>query len=154
MPKEAPPPVLLAILVCDTVIEDRRTNKKSLIGLFDRITAAGLPVEHPSLHLFVSLTNGHGVAEGMVRVVHSETEEVLTELSGPIEFPDPMTVVEMDFGLHELVFPREGEYRFQLFCNGVLLGERRFVVVVDPDAFRNEFLEEESDEEPDDELEA
>ena len=88
--------------------------------------------EHPSLHLFASLTNGHGVAEGAVRVVKSDTDEVLTELGGPLEFPDPMAVVELDFALHDLVFPAEGEYRFQLLCNGELLGERRFVVVVDP----------------------
>ncbi len=130
-----PPPVLLAILVCDTVIEDRDTNKKSLIGLFDRITAEGVPVQHPSLNLFISLTNGHGVAEGALRVIKSDTDEALTELSGPIEFPDPMTVVEMVFVLRDLVFPEEGEYRFQFFCNDVLLGERRFVVEVDEGEF-------------------
>ena len=134
MRSTAPPPVLLAILVCDTVIDDRRTNKKSLIGLFNQITASEVPVQHPVLHLFVSLTNGHGVAEGEVRVVKSDTEEAVTEMSGPIEFPDPMAVVELDFAIHDAVFPEEGEYRFQLSCNGSPIGERRFVVVVDPDA--------------------
>ena len=138
MSPDAPPPVLLAILICDTIIDDRRTNKKSLIGLFNQITAVEVPVQHPSLHLFVSLTNGHNVAEGIVRVVESDSDEVLSEMSGEIEFPDPMAVVELDFAIHDIVFPDEGEYRFQIICNDVLLGERRFVVVVNPDMIEDD----------------
>ncbi len=145
MSLDTPPPVLLAILVCDTVIDDRRTNKKSLIGLFDRITAAALPVQHPALHLFVSLTNGRGMCDGHVRVVKSDTDEVVTEMNGPIEFPDPMAVVELDFAIHDLVFPEEGEDRFQFLGNGSLLGERRFVVVVDPDMLEEGYEEDEEE---------
>lgn len=131
MPPQAPPPVLLAILTCDTVIDDRITNKKSLIGLFNQIAARDLPVQHGELHLFVSLTDGRGTAGGEVRVVKSDTNETLAEMSGLIEFPDPMAVLELDFAIHDVVFPEEGEYRFQFYCNGVLLGERKFVVIVD-----------------------
>lgn len=132
-PMATPPPVLLAILICDTIIDDKITNKKSLIGLFNQVAAREVPVRHAGLHLFVSLTDGRGMAEGEIRVVRSDTEAVVANLSGPIEFPNPMAVVELDFGIHDLLFPVAGEYRFQFYCNGELLGERKFAVVVSPE---------------------
>ena len=129
MSPDAPPPVLLAILICDTVIDDKVTSKKSLIGIFNQVSAHEFPVRVQTLHLFVSLTDGRGEVQGQVRVVRSDTDEALADMGGPIEFPHPRAVVEIDFGLHNLLFPEPGEYGFQFLCNGELLAERKFNVV-------------------------
>ena len=47
-------PHLNAMLICDTVITEVGTNKKSLIGLFENISASSFPA-YPSLSVFVNL---------------------------------------------------------------------------------------------------
>jgi len=53
-------PMGLALVVCDTIIEDKLTGKKTLVGLFDRLQTSRLPCVHPAMTVFVSLTGGRG----------------------------------------------------------------------------------------------
>ena len=67
-------PMGLALLVCDNIIQDKQTNKRSLIGLFDRLYTKNLPCVHPSLSIFVSLTSGKGNYACEVVCRHQETD--------------------------------------------------------------------------------
>jgi len=122
-------PVLLAILVCDTIIRDEATKKLSLIGLFNRISAAKFPCRHPEMHVFVSLTDGHGTCPAELRLIHRATEQALASLQGMMTFPDPRSVVEMSFPFRGAQFPEPGEYSFDFYTSGELLGSRPFQVV-------------------------
>ena len=131
MPDAAPE--VLAMIICDTVIEDVESGKKSLIGLFDHVNTSRLPSIVNELNVFVSLTDGRGNPDAEIRCIHSATEEELFRTEGNIEFPDPLTVVDLHFRFQGCEFPDEGEYRFQLFCEGQLLRERKFYVSVEPE---------------------
>ena len=48
-----PTPSGLAIVVCDQIIEDKATSKKSLIGIFNNIASQTFPCRHPALSVFV-----------------------------------------------------------------------------------------------------
>ena len=122
-------PELLAILVCDDVIRDVRTHKFSLIGLFNRISARRFPSRHARLHVFVSLTNGHGTCEAELRCVLRDEDQPVGGMKGKIEFPGPLAVVDMNFDIANLTFPKPGRYSFDFYCSGVLLGSRPFDVV-------------------------
>jgi len=52
------------LVISDDVIMDAETKKQSIIGMFDRITAAGLPVLFPKMCVFFRLrgTAGHHTA--------------------------------------------------------------------------------------------
>jgi len=39
----------LAIIICNEVIEDKRTNNKTLVGLFSRIGTKAVPCVHPRM---------------------------------------------------------------------------------------------------------
>jgi len=121
-------PVLLSILVCDLVLRDEATKKLSLIGLFNRISAAEFPCRHPQIHVFISLTDGHGTSPAELRLVHRRTEETLAALQGQVHFPSPNAVVEMNFDVHGTMFPEPGQYSFDFFCSGELIGSRPFEV--------------------------
>ena len=131
MEQQQPPPTLLALLVCDQVIQDAMTKKHSLIGLFSRISAKGFPCTHPQLHVFVSLTDGHGRAQGQLRLVRKDAEPAapVLQLAGAIEFPNPLAVIELVFNIGNLTLPAPGRYSFDFYCNDVLLGSRPFEVV-------------------------
>ncbi len=125
---DEPPPEVLAMVICDMVIEDAESGKKSLIGLFDHVQTEELPSLLNELNVFVSLTDGRGQPSALLRCIRSEDDQVLFSARGQIEFPDPLAVVDLHFRICGCEFPTEGEYRFQFFCNGRLLRERKFYV--------------------------
>ena len=80
------------------------------------------------LAVFFELTNGRGNYELEIKCVFAKTDEAVFGASGPVDFPDPRSVARMNFNFGNTLFAREGEYRFQVWCEGELLTERRFVV--------------------------
>ena len=122
------PPEVLAMVLCDLVITDAETNKKSLIGLFDRVETAVLPCVVHELHLYLALTDGHGPTRATVACVAADDGEELFRGRAEIAFDDPLQVVELHFVFPAARFPREGQYRFQFLADGQLLRERKFFV--------------------------
>ncbi len=122
-------PVGLAIVVCDQIIEDKLTHKKSLIGTFNQIAAGSFPCRHPRMAVFVSLTEGRGTCAARLRIAHDDTAAVVAELNGQIQFPDIHTVVELNFDLVGLAFPQPGLYSIEFYCDDALVLERRFHVI-------------------------
>ena len=126
--KKLPPPVLLSAIVCDQVIIDARTNKASVIGVFENISAPKYPARHPRLAFFFELTNGRGKTELTIRLVDVQQEDkTLWECTVEQELKDVRQVVNSTFDISGIQFPHPGEYRFQIYAGKDLLGERRIV---------------------------
>ena len=128
MDTEKSSPTGLAIVVCDQIIEDKFTNKKSLIGIFNNIGSSNFPCRHPQIMVFVSLTEGRGDYQGRVRIVNESTSEAVADASVPIQFPDMNSILELNFNLVGIVFPTPGLYSIEFYCNDALVLERRFHV--------------------------
>lgn len=127
-PAKLPPPVLLSVIICDLVIIDRITEKPSIIGAFETISAPKYPARHPKLTFFCQLTNGHGKVEVTVKLVHVQDEDkTLFEGTVEQEFKDVRQVANLTFDIGGIVFPEPGEYRFQIYAGTEFLGERRIV---------------------------
>ena len=117
-----PLPVIKAFLVCDKVIQDAQTGKKSLIGVFHEIKASRFPNVHPELWIYANLTDAHGhyvfeirfvnVTDGGRVVGHSQPS--------PITIPGPLQTTELSAMLPGIGLPSEGTYEFQLIANGEL----------------------------------
>jgi hypothetical protein len=122
------PPEVLAMVLCDLIITDVETNKKSLIGLFDRVETTALPCVVHELHAYLCLTDGHGVLPVAIACVTVDGAEELFRGRTVVEFDDPLQVVELQFVFPNAQFPRAGEYRFQFLADGHLLRERKFFV--------------------------
>ncbi len=121
------PPILLSAIICDRVIFDKITGMPSLINIIQTINAPVYPIRNV-LVFFCELTNGHGKTNAMIRLVSTQNEErALFEQSGEVEFTFEQQTVTLAVSLHGVVFPEPGEYRFQLFTEGNLLGERRVI---------------------------
>lgn len=122
------PPEVLAMILCDLVITDVETNKKSLIGLFDRVETTALPCVVHELHLYLSLTDGHGDLAVTIACAPADGGEELFRGQAEVVFSSPLQVVELQFVFPHAQFPRPGEYRFQFLADGQLLRERKFFV--------------------------
>ncbi len=121
-------PQVLAMIICDMVIDDRNSGKKSLIGLFDAIATTALPCTINELHVYVALTDGYGTLNAKVRCVKAATDDELFGVTEEVKFPDPLAVVERNLSFCGFEFPDAGEYRFQLYADKTLLCERKFHV--------------------------
>jgi hypothetical protein len=128
-PAQKPTPSVLSINVCDSIIRDEFTKKVSLIGLFSTIRADSFPCTHPSLHVYVALTNGHGKYQTDIRFLNISDDKPIAGMRGPLQFQNPLQVVELNVCWQQLRFEKPGEYVVQVLCDGAPIGERKFIVV-------------------------
>ncbi len=121
-------PILLSAITCDRVIFDRITGMPSIINIIQVVNASKFPIRNSQLVFFSELTNGHGETDIQINLINVEEEDrVLFSQSKKVVFKDVRHVLTLALNMHGIVFPEPGEYRFQLFTNGKLLGERRIV---------------------------
>ena len=127
-PHASETPMGLALVVCDTIIEDKFTGKKSLIGLFDRIHAGSFPCLHSALSVFVALTNVKGEMPCEIVCRHVESDSVIWDAKGRINCPDPSRVVELVFHFKGVRFPQPGTYWLHFLADESLIMMRPLFV--------------------------
>jgi hypothetical protein len=119
-------PILLSAITCGKVLFDKVTGMPSIIDIVQTINAQKYPARHPQIVFFCELTNGHGTTKVKIRLIDTQEEDkYIFEKEGTVQFRDVKQIVTLAMDLHGVLFPRPGEYRFQLFAGGYLLGERR-----------------------------
>ena len=123
-------PMGLALIVCDMIIQDKQTNKRTLVGLFDRLYTSKLPCVHPSLSIFVSMTSGHGKCNCEIVCRHQNSEDIAFCVKGDVAFQNPLQVVELVFNVQGVTFREEGEYWLEFKVDGVPVMMRRVFIVM------------------------
>lgn len=125
-----PPPIPLSLLIADNHLFDARTGQHSLIGIISNIQASRFPALVARLVVFFEITSARGNVPIDVRIVDvDEKRQPIVSLSGAIDSPDPLGVHQMAVGFNNLAFPEAGDYRVQLLSGGLILLERRLVLV-------------------------
>ena len=91
-------PICQALVVCDQIITDAATGKKTLVGIFNNLGASQFPCVHPRFCVYVALTNGHGEYTVELRLVHEGgTLEPIAKAQGKIKFGAPTEMLELNF---------------------------------------------------------
>ncbi len=72
-----------AFLVCDCIIEDSLTKKKSLIGIFTHLQALSFPFQHPQLGLYFCMTDAEGTYHFEIDLVYVNTDQLVCRASLP-----------------------------------------------------------------------
>lgn len=108
----------LGIILCDQVIEDRRTRKKSYIGVFNDILVGKFPARHPCFFLAVSVTGCLGQKEMEIRITREADygEEEVMRLKGNVESANPLNVIEMVFEMRDFPIQKAGRYGIEIFA--------------------------------------
>lgn len=119
--------VPLALIVCDTVITDAATGKKTLVGIFNAIGAQKFPHVVPQLSIFASLTNLEGETEIKIRMIAGNSATVL-ELPAKVPFRNLLDAPEIVFNLQNLRFPAPGTFELQLLARDEVIASRLLVV--------------------------
>ena len=125
MDPKPPQPVIKAFLICDQIIQDAQTGKKSLIGVFHELRAERFPAVHPLLWIYANLTDAHGRYAFQIRLVDVEHGEVLGRGEPPaLDIPGPLQTTELSAQLRNVALPRPGTYEFQLISNEQMLATK------------------------------
>jgi hypothetical protein len=123
-------PQVKAFLICDYVIHETGTNKKSLIGIFGQVTSPRFPFRHPRISVYANITDAHGTYDLTLRLVRLRDGKVLFEAKGlRVTVGDPLQVSELGMNLDGVVFDEAGKYEFALYANDQFLQSKPFQVV-------------------------
>ena len=121
-------PKLVAFILCDEIHRDPATHKSYLLGTFNQVMVREFPGKHEHMHVYLSLVNGHGKARVLLLLTCDNGAREVFRAQGEIEFANPLAVVEMDIEIRGLLLPKEGEYQFDLTCDGEIVAIRPFRV--------------------------
>jgi hypothetical protein len=123
-------PILKAMLVCDQTLVEEGTNKRSLIGIFDRITANAVPTVHPSMSVYVQFREIEGTFRFTLELYDISADKVLHKASiNDFKVQDRSRDCELVFNLLSVRFEHAGEYEFRIFIDDMIFGQKSFKVV-------------------------
>jgi len=130
MTLKLPTPKANAMLICDYVITEQGTRKKSLIGIFENISAARFPCTHPSLSVYIKLTDANGIYRFHLELVDLKNDKVIGrgDLAREVTIDNPLSVHELVFNLSNLRFQAAGDYEFRIYSNDRIFGQKAFTV--------------------------
>jgi hypothetical protein len=117
---EAPIPSVVAMLVCDQVISEQGTGKKSLIGIFENISAPAFPTQ-TRLAIYAKLVDASGYYHILIRLVNLKDESKVAEIKAELKIIDPTACAELALNIAGIILPAAGKYEFQLYANDAFL---------------------------------
>ena len=117
---EPPIPSVLAMLLCDQIIIDAQTQKKSLIGIFDKFNAVVFPAA-ANIAVYAKLADAEGQYKFKIRVVRLSDESLIGDVSADGTVQTRLEPADMAVYLMGFTVPDPGKYEFQLFANDVYL---------------------------------
>jgi hypothetical protein len=126
--KQTPPAECLAIIICESVVEDHRSHNKCILNTYNRIASPRFPARQDRLTVFISLTSGRGKQPFVVEFLAPDGNP-MAKGNGEVEFPDPRAVVDVVLDLRGFPIPQPGSYGVRVTVNGAIVGQRRFAAV-------------------------
>ena len=97
-----------AILVCDQIIHEFGTNKKSLIGIFEEIHLQKFPAHYPRIAVYVNLTDANGMYVLGMRLIDETGKEIGKNfLTFSLEMLKILPCAFLFIGLFEVWIKRE-----------------------------------------------
>ena len=123
-------PTLVSLLVCDQVIDDKLSSKKSAIGLFNTVLVPAVPTRIHRLTVMATLTEISGRTPLKLRLMRDEDNSILMQTNGHVDAPNPLAMVDLVFAMQGVPIAKAGQYAFELLSQGDLLGRRRFQVLI------------------------
>ena len=121
-------PIGVSLVICEQVMTECVNSKRTLIGVFNSLTAGAFPCTVGAFCVFAQLTNGRGSIKTTIRCVCTETGESLQSQDHAAVFSNPNAVVELVFVFRQPSFPVSGLYAIELYCEDELVSETRFLL--------------------------
>ncbi len=115
-------------MICNDVIEDKRTSNKSLIGIFNAVSVSQVPATHHRLNVLASITNAASEIP-IELVMRSPSGRDVMRVQGAVPGTDPLAVIDVIFELAGVPLDELGTYNVDIMSGASYLGGRRFQVI-------------------------
>jgi len=123
-------PSVQAFLVCDSVIVDSQTGKKSLIGTFTHLWAPRFPCQHHQMGVYFCLTDAEGDYEFELQLVYLDQDKIVGKATlSPFTIQNRLEIHDFGVNIPSMVFPGPGRYEFRLNANGYFITHKDFDVI-------------------------
>jgi hypothetical protein len=129
---EVPPiPTVLAFLLCDQIVTEAGTNKKSLIGMFDRMQVSKMPAINPqAIWLYAKLADAEGDYIFRMEILKLDSgRPVLRIDTKTIQIKDRLATTDLVIMVPPMPIEEFGVYEIQLLANNIWIGRTTISVV-------------------------
>src|SRR5690242_19399403 len=97
---EAPIPSVIAMLVCDQIIVEQGSGKKSLIGIFENIMTVAFPSVLARVSIYARLMDAVGHYDFQLKLVHLKNEEnELAKVEISADVKDRLSATELGINM-------------------------------------------------------
>ncbi len=132
MPQKAPPPRVQSFVVCETIYEDKSTQKCILVAPFGGLTLSLFPSAF-RLSIYADLCSGHGAYELALELRNHDFEAVWGwRWPEPILYNNPLEPHHVILRNAVLEIPQPGRYDLVLLANGEEIAHHTLEVVHRP----------------------
>jgi len=121
-------PVCVSTLICNEVIEDKRSGNKTVVGIFNAVGAAQLPATHPRMTIMASVTNVDNELPVQLIIAGPEGKEIL-RADAVVPSRNPGDVVDLLFEVNNTTFTEYGDHTVEVRSGADVIGARRFQVI-------------------------
>ena len=120
-----------AMLLCDNIITEIGTGKKSLIGIFEHINFTGEPPwRHYRMSVYVKFTSAQGKYSFQIELVDLDNDQIIGKASTPeLNAPNKLDSYELAFNLENVVFQHHGKYEFRVYAGNDMFANKTFNVI-------------------------
>ncbi|TGL04981.1 hypothetical protein EHQ43_10070 [Leptospira bouyouniensis] len=120
-------PTVAAILFADKIIEEK-TNKKAIIGTFDRVYSPSFPMQPFPWGIYLALTGILGAVKFSLILDKPGLKEPLLRVEGEIDGKEEDGIIEIPMNFSNFQFAEPGDYTLKVFVNDNVIGTRKLVV--------------------------
>lgn len=111
------------MLVCDSIITEAQTNKKTLVGVFDTWHVPQTPFTIGPFWVYIKMTDATGKYIFRLKLVVLDNEKVVAEaVTREVEIKDRLSAFEIPLPMPPIPIPEFGGYELQIYANDVYVG--------------------------------
>ena len=122
---DVPTPVPVAFLLCDQIIVEAGSGKKTIVGVFDRIGVHQFPATHSPAWLYIRVIDCEGEYKHRIEYVQVSTQKTLAQANGTATSNNRHIYTEFVLSCPPLPLPEPGEYEFRLWLNDKFISRAR-----------------------------
>ena len=114
------------LLVCDTVIQDAESGKRSYIGVFETIHSPVFPAQHRKFYVCFRM-QGSGQHNLVIQIIGPKgVEDGMITQAGVAQLPREGATVDQAVPFVNVVLPHEGEYSVRLLEDDKMVASTKF----------------------------
>ncbi|MEK6647414.1 MAG: hypothetical protein AABY84_12160 [Candidatus Firestonebacteria bacterium] len=102
-------------------MQEKTTNKWSIVGIFDKILVRNFPSIHPSLSIYMRLTEAEGDYDIRVEFCDINKKKLAIFEGLKLSVPSKLMSPEIGIKTSSLPIPQPGKYLFNLYFNNEFL---------------------------------